>query len=262
MESPARERVPAIRRVMATVQYDGTDFSGFQRQKGRRTVQEALEDALGGLLGHRVTVRAAGRTDAGVHARGQVVSFSTPSTVPAGSIPRAVSGFLPADVLMESAEEAALEFDALRDATGKTYCYRVWRSSKPDILWSRYSYRYAGALDMGLIREETEALQGRHDYSSFMARGSPVKSAVREVREARWVRKDVEGLGDALWEFWISADGFLYRMVRLTVGTLLDVGRGHLPPGTIAAALLRPGSVRIGRCVPGKGLCLEEVAFS
>jgi tRNA pseudouridine38-40 synthase len=112
------------------------------------------------------------------------------------------------------------------------------------------------------LEEESRAILGRHDFLSFRAAGSSAKTSVREVRQARWVRKDVDGRPDALWEFWISADGFLYKMVRLLVGTLLDVARGHLPPGTVEQALTHPGEVRTGTCAPGKGLCLEDVSYS
>lgn len=261
MEGPESEEV-RLRRLKAVVQYDGTLFAGFQRQAGQRTVQEVLEGSLALLLGHAVTVRGAGRTDAGVHARGQVVSFTTSNPIPAGRVPRATAAFLPQDVLVESAEDVPAGFDPLRDATGKTYCYRIWRQRRPDILWERYSYPYSGPLDLGLMQEEARCLLGKHDFLSFRATGSTAKSTVREVRQAGFTQADADRARDALLEFRISADGFLYKMVRLTVGTLLDVGRGHLPPGTIAEALRRPGEVRMGQCVPGKGLCLEEVAFS
>jgi len=256
------EGTPRMRRIKAVIQYDGTGFSGFQRQKGQRTVQEVLEVALGELLGRPVTVRGAGRTDAGVHARGQVVSFTTRGTVPAENIPRAISGFLPKDVLVSRAEDVPLNFDPLRDAVQKTYCYRVWRSEEPDVFWERYCHRHSGGVDFDLLSAETRPLLGKHDFLSFRAAGSSVRTTVREVREARWVRRDADGVPDVLWEFWVSADGFLYRMVRMMVGTLLDVARGFLPPGTVAEALARPGHVRVGQCAPGKGLCLEEVSFS
>ncbi len=251
-----------MRRLKAVVQYDGTEFAGFQRQVGQRTVQEVLETALARLLGEPVTLRAAGRTDAGVHARGQVISFVTSSTIPAERLSRAVSTFLPDDVILEKAEDVPLEFDPLRDAVRKTYCYRLWRSERPDVLRLRYAHWYPWKLDSELLRFESQALVGKHDFLSFRAEGSSAKTTVREVLEARWVSREVDGDKDALWEFWISADGFLYKMVRLTVGTLLDVARGHLPPGTVSEALRRPGQIQPGTCVPGKGLCLEEVTFS
>lgn len=257
----------AVRRIRAVVQYDGTDFCGSQRQAGQRTVQGVLEDALEQLLGHQVTIKASGRTDAGVHARGQVISFTTTGSVPADRLSRAVQTFLPEDVLLSSAQDVPLGFDPQMDAVSKTYCYRLWRDQKQDMFWTRYSHWYPLRLDFDLLNDEARSIVGRHNFVSFRAEGSSAKTTAREVTRAEWIRREVVGRPDALWEFWISADGFLYKMVRLLVGTLLDVGRGHLLGGAIAAAIedvnrVWVGSdVRIGACAPAKGLCLEEVRY-
>ena len=214
------------------------------------------------LLAHPVTVKGSGRTDAGVHARGQVISFTTTGTLPAERLPRAIQTFLPEDVLLVSAEEAPLGFDPQMDAVGKTYCYRLWRLPVQDVFWARYSHWYPWNLDLDVLSAEADAALGRHDFLSFRALGSSAKTTVREISESRWVRREIDGRPDALWEFWISADGFLYKMVRLLAGTLLDVGRGHLAQGMVARALAHPGEVRIGTCAPGKGLCLEAVTYS
>lgn len=250
------------RRVKALVQYDGTLFQGFQRQAEGRTVQAVLEGALGDLLGHAVIVKAAGRTDSGVHARGQVVSFLTDSGIPSPKIPGAISAFLPPDVVIVEASDVPMGFDPQKDAISKTYCYRLWRSDVPDALIGRYAYWYPGLLDLSLMESETRALLGRHDFLSFRATGSSAKTTVREVKEVSWVRKQPDGARGEIWEFRIAADGFLYKMVRLIVGTLLDIGRGHFAGGTVALLLERPEGVRTGQCVPGKGLCLEKVSFS
>ncbi|MGE5580775.1 MAG: tRNA pseudouridine(38-40) synthase TruA [Bacillota bacterium] len=250
------------RRLKAVVQYDGTDFAGFQRQPGERTVQSVLEEALQQLLGHPVTVKASGRTDAGVHARGQVISFTTSSTMPAVRLPRAIRAFLPTDVLLGPAEDVAGDFDPQSDAASKTYCYRLWRLPEQDIFWTRYTHWHPWHVDFDLLAAEAAAIVGKHDFLSFRAEGSSATTTVREVIRAEWVRREVDGHPDALWEFWVAADGFLYKMVRLLVGTLLDIGRGHLPSGTVKTALLNPGECRIGTCAPGKGLCLEAVSYT
>lgn len=247
------------RRIKATVQYDGTDFLGFQRQPRGRTVQGVLEEALGKLLGHPVTVKGAGRTDTGVHARGQVISLVTESSIPAQNIPVAARSLLPPDVIISSAEDVDEAFDPQKDAVSKTYCYRIWRGDVPDILTARYTYWWPGKLDFELMEQETAHLVGRHDFASLMATGSSAKTTVRNVMEARWVIKS-DPRGET-WEFWITADGFLYKMVRLIVGTLVDVGRGRLPAGTIKRLLEEPGSGGAGHCAPGRGLCLEKVTF-
>lgn len=222
-------------------------------------MQGVLEECLGSLLGHQVTVRGAGRTDAGVHARGQVVSFLTHNPIPAQRLPEALSGALPPDVLVDRCEEVPASFDPLRDAVSKTYCYRIWRGPFEDVFWSRFSYPYRGVLDWDLMVAETAELVGKHDFRGFRAEGSSAVTTVREVFKARWARRECSQ--GELWEFFITADGFLYKMVRLIVGTLVDVGRGRLPPGQVKRVLLGE-SVERGMCLPGKGLCLEEVAFS
>jgi tRNA pseudouridine38-40 synthase len=218
-----------------------------------------LEECLGTVLGHRVTVRGAGRTDAGVHARGQVVSFITVNPIPAQKLPEALVRTLPPDLIVDECEEVPESFDPLRDAVRKTYCYRIWRGNFEDVFWSRYSYHHRGYLDWDLMVSEASDLLGKHDFRGFMAEGSSARTTVREVFHAGWARK--ENPRGEIWEFSITADGFLYKMVRLTVGTLLDVGRGRFAPGRVSK-LLSGEKVERGLCVPGKGLCLEEVAFS
>lgn len=247
------------RRLKARVQYDGTCFAGFQRQKTDRTVQGVLEDCLGSLVGHRVVVRASGRTDSGVHARGQVISFVTDNPIPAERLPVALGPMLPRDVLVDRCEEVPASFDPLRDAVRKTYCYRVWRGPYEDLFWSRYTYPYRDFLEWDLMVSEASALVGKHDFRGLRAEGSSALTTAREVFQARWVRNRTPR--GELWEFFITSDGFLYKMVRLTVGTILDVGRGHFPPGRIEELLLGKSEER-GPCLPGTGLCLEEVAFS
>ncbi len=252
-------------RIKMVIQYDGTMYAGFQRQIGFLSVQEVLEDCLGELLGHRVKVRASGRTDAGVHARGQVIAFNTSSPIPAERIPRALNGLLPDDIIANSAELVDRAFDPVRDAVSKTYCYRIWRKEDLLVFAHRYVLWYPGSLDFGLMVQETADFLGTNDFCNFRNEGSSAKTTVRNVLEAKWVTRDMEDEKDVLWEFWVTADGFLYRMIRLMVGTLIDIGRGYLPQGTVRKALdtgARDQNMKIGRCVPGKGLCLERVQFS
>lgn len=247
--------------IKTVVQYDGTNYSGFQRQRNALTVQEVLEDSLSSCLKHKVRVRASGRTDAGVHARGQVISFTTTSPIPADRIGLALLGTLPQDIIVGEGEEVPPDFDPMRDANSRTYCYRVWRGAQRDFMMSRYSYHYSGGLDLQALEDEAKDIIGERDFAGFMAKGSPVKGTTRCVFDARWVERDWMG-EQALLEFWISGDGFLYKMVRLLAGTMIDVARGRLPQGTTAAVLGSLGKVPPGPCLPGKGLCLEHVSFS
>ncbi len=251
-----------MRRIKARVQYDGTAYSGFQRQKNAVSVQETLEKCIASCLGHEVKVKASGRTDAGVHARGQVISFTTAAPVPAARLPAALSGVLPEDIVMDFAREVPLDFDPVRDAVERTYCYRVWRGARRDFMMSRYSYHYGGKLDFEVMQKESEAIVGKYDFAGFRAKGSQSGPTVREVYRAEWIRKDHMGRSGLLWEFWISGDGFLYKMVRLLAGTMVDAGRGRFSPGRTSLVLESSGRVRPGTCLPGRGLCLEEVRFS
>ncbi len=248
------------RRFKTTVQYDGTGFYGFQRQAKGRTVQQVLESALGAYLGHKVTIRGAGRTDSGVHAKGQVISFVSETKTPTNRIHLGLLEFLPKDVLVGMCEEVPISFDPLKEAKEKTYCYRFSRGFKGDIMMSRYSVAFYGHLDFDLMQDESKYILGRHDFHNFRAKGSSSLTTVRNVFRAEWVKKD-PGPRE-IWEFWVSGDGFLYKMVRLIAGTLIDVGRGRFCQGKIREALISPGNVQIGKCLPGKGLCLEEIKFS
>lgn len=257
----------ATRRLAAVVQYDGTRYSGFQRQAGTATVQGEIERALSSLLGHPVTVSGAGRTDAGVHARGQVIAFDTETGIPPGKLPRAVAAFLPPDISFVRAWEVERDFSPRKRALWKTYCYRLWRLEYLSPMWGRYAYWYPGDLRYELLVEESKAIVGTNDFTAFRATGSTLCPAGRTVTQACWRRKEADGRDGAIWEFWITANGFLYKMVRLLVGTMIDVGRGRLAPGTIRLLLTDPEMSRRfpegrGRAVPGHGLCLEEVVLS
>ena len=254
--------MPGKRFIKAVIQYDGTSYCGFQYQPELPTIQGVVEDALTKMLGHKVRIKGAGRTDAGVHAKGQVISFSTCIPIPTHKIPIAAASFLPEDIFMVEALDVDRGFDPVRDTVSKTYCYRILRTPHPMIMCSRFSLWYPGNLDFCAMVSESECIKGRHDFKNYMASGSGVTSTVREVLEVNWTKKDVDGIKDAMWEFRITADGFLYKMVRLLVGSILDVGRGHLPRGWLKNALNSPARLQKRTCVPGKGLCLEEVNFS
>lgn len=244
------------RRYAAVVGYDGTEFFGFQRQARERTVQAVLEEALKLLLGHETRVAGAGRTDSGVHARGQVISFVTDKAIPPRGMPGALARYLPRDVVVSSAFWVPEDFDPQRDAVSKTYVYRVWAGGSPDPLWQRYAAWHRGQLDIDLMGKAASEFVGRHDFASFRALGSSARTTEREV-----FRSEVTVQPDGLISFTVEADGFLYRMVRLMAGTLVDVGRGHLPPGAVGELVRIPGQGVRGQCLPGHGLCLEKVWF-
>ncbi|MCL6450392.1 MAG: tRNA pseudouridine(38-40) synthase TruA [Acetobacteraceae bacterium] len=245
------------RKIKLVVQYDGTDFCGYQRQRGRRTVQGELEAALARVAGARVVVRAAGRTDAGVHARGQVVSFRLPpqSRIPTGRLAVALNSVLPPDLAAVTAEEVEPGFCALRSARAKAYSYTLVTSPHPSPFWRRFALHWPGPLDLARAEEAMRRFLGCHDFRAFRAEGSSARTTRRTVLCFRLEQEE-----DRL-RFWVEADGFLYRMVRTMVGTVLEVGRGRFEPGQVDLALATGDKGLAGPALPAHGLCLERVYY-
>jgi tRNA pseudouridine38-40 synthase len=239
-----------------TLEYDGSGFAGWSRQPGLRTVQEELERALQTVLGEtgsdglplRVTV--AGRTDRGVHAWGQVASYSHEAVDP-----MRLNGLLDDDVAVLSCEPAAPGFDARRDALSRTYCYRVLARRARSVFARRSSFWWTGELDRELLDECARALLGRHDFTAFTPSESEHSWFRCEVTRAEW-------LGDGeLLEFWIEADMFLRHMNRVLVGTMLDVGAGRRTLEQFKALLRGQPRAEAGRTAPAHGLALASVAY-
>ncbi|MEW6183992.1 MAG: tRNA pseudouridine(38-40) synthase TruA [Bacillota bacterium] len=246
-----RERNVALR-----ITYDGTTFHGFQKQPGLRTVQGVLEEQIERLSGASCPLKAAGRTDAGVHARGQVVSFGLKGwQIPAARLVPALNGALPAEISILEAAEVPLGFHPRYDAVSKTYRYTVFRRAVRCPLSRLYSLHFPEALDVGLMRAVASDLSGKHDFSAFQNTGRPVKSAVRTLMEARIVEN---------WPymyFVFTAEGFLYQMVRILVGTLMEVGRGVRDRMVVQQALKNGNRRLAGPTAPAQGLCLERVVY-
>ena len=246
---------PAPRVFRATVAYDGTDFSGWQRQPGTRTVQGSIEDAIRELLGEEVFVRAAGRTDAGVHADGQVVSFSLAARIPPHGLLRGLNTILPMDVALVDVAHAPPDFDARFSAQGKVYRYTVWNHMIRSPRHARTSWHVRRTLDMDVIREAAAALVGDHDFRAFRAADCERRTTRRIIRALV-----VERQG-AILTFDVEATAFLKNMVRILVGTLVDVGRGLLPPDTIARLLETGDRTEGGMTAPPQGLTLLRVIY-
>jgi tRNA pseudouridine38-40 synthase len=239
-----------------TIEYDGTGFAGWARQPGKRTVQQELERALQTVLGDhdhdgvplRLTV--AGRTDAGVHAWGQVASYAHEAVDP-----QRLNGLLPGDLAVLAAEPAAASFDARRDATSRSYCYRVLARRTRSAFERNHALWWTGSLDRDVLRECARALTGQHDFTAFTPSETDHTWFKCRVLAAEWV-----GDGELL-EFWIEADMFLRHMNRVLVGTMLDVAGGR---GSVEefAALLDAGSRSgAGRTAPAHGLALASVSY-
>ena len=234
------------------LEYDGTAYHGWQIQPEVPTVQGTVQAALRRLLQEPVRVVGAGRTDAGVHALGQVAHFHTRSTVEVERLRRALNALLPPDIAVRQLEEVPPGFHARRDATGRTYRYLIHRSDTPSALLRRYSWWVPVELDVERMRQASRYLLGWHDFSAF---GTPPGSNPwREVR-----RVELQRAGSLL-AFEVEANAFLRGMVRTMVGLLVEVGRGRLTPEGFGA-LLRPGQTRSPRSAPPQGLFLVRVSY-
>ncbi len=244
--------------VRLTLAYDGTAYHGFQKQSGSGlpTIQETLERCLAELSGAALKVTGASRTDAGVHARGQVVNFVTGRWgIPTERIPAALNGVLPGDIAALDAREVPADFHARYSAVAKTYSYTLYNHPVRSPFQRLYSLHVPGALDLRAMRLAARYLTGRHDFSAFQATGRPVQSAVRTL-----TRADIEAQAP-LVRLVFRADGFLYNMVRIMAGTLLEVGLGRLDPEALPDIIAAGDRARAGPTVPPHGLCLEEVEY-
>lgn len=244
-----------MRRMLLIVQYDGTGYHGFQRQAGQMTVQERLEQTLERVLGEPVKITAAGRTDAGVHALGQAVSFTTRNPIPLPNLVRALNDALPVDVAIAGAQVVAERFHPRRDAVSKLYSYRILNRELPSPFICRYAWHVPEPLDLELMQAAAEKLLGEHDFAAFCASGSSVKSTVRRLS-----RLDLTREGDLI-EIRAQANGFLYMMVRIIVGTLVEVGRGRLSVEEVGRILVARDRSRAGPTAPPQGLCLVAVSY-
>lgn len=233
-----------------TIEYDGTDFRGWAKQPGQRTVQEELEKALAVVRREPTTLTVAGRTDAGVHAWAQVASH------PGDPAPaHRLNGLLPDDVTVLASEPAAEEFDARADATARTYCYRVWnRRERPALLRSRVLH-FSYPVDHEALDAAAECLRGERDFRAFTLSDEPYHSYRRRIARAEWVQRD------RLLEFWITGDSFTRRMVRSLVSFQLDVARGARSLDEFK--LLLEGAPRSegGATAPACGLYLANVSY-
>ena len=242
-------------RIAVLVAYDGTDFSGWQVQPQKRTVQGVLEEGLFRALGKKITLTASGRTDAGVHAFGQVCHFDAETSVPALKIADCVNPFLPTDVKILKSKQAPPLFDANRTAKKKTYRYFLYLADRDHPLYERYAVRIRDNVDLARMREAARWIEGEHDFKAFCASGSSVKTTVRTVYSCL-----VEREGNRL-SFAVTGNGFLYNMVRTLVGELLEIGRGRLTVDDLIRSLETGDREGVGKTMPAKGLALESVEY-
>lgn len=247
-----------MRRVHLTVAYDGTACHGWQFQPGLRTVQGDLQAALAEVLGEDTRIDGASRTDAGVHARRQACAFTTASPVPTDRFPLVLNNELPADIRVVAAVEEEDEFQPRFDSVGKYYHYTWFNGEIDDVFSCRYVSRVRGPVDVAAMSSAAGFFEGEHDFACLQ--NSSEDTPVSTVRHLHHV--SVGSPGDSLVRIQVVGNAFLYNMVRVLAGTLLEIGQGRRAPSTIADALKSGQRADSGITAPASGLCLEEVFFS
>jgi len=253
--SPADHPPEGQRRFYLIVEYDGTAYCGWQRQINGPSVQQTLEEALARLTGESISVTGSSRTDAGVHAMGLCAHFDSATRIPAEKLAFALNTMLPEDIRIRESGPAPEGFHARYSAAGKVYRYRFYNSRHDCAIGRQYAAHVPLVLDERRMHEEAQALCGTHDFAAFAASGSAAKSTVRTIYRVQVMR-----LGDEV-ELMILGDGFLYNMVRIIAGTLMEVGTGKRETGAIAAAIETGDRLKLGQTAPAKGLALMRVLY-
>lgn len=241
-----------------TVEYDGTNFHGWQIQANRpalRTVQGVMQERLRRLTGEELALVAASRTDAGVHARGQVVKLVTAVRIPVAKWPVAANSMLPPDMAVRAAEVVPEDFDPVRQARAKTYTYTIYNHPARSPLLHRYTWHVPYPLDVAAMHDAAALVAGTHDFSSFCAAGTAAVTRTRRVSDCRVT------IDPPLVRLEITASGYLYHMVRIIAGTLGEVGRGKYPAAAMADILAARDRSVAGPTAPACGLCLERVEY-
>jgi tRNA pseudouridine38-40 synthase len=244
-----------LRTLRIVIEYDGTDFAGWQRQIGQRTVQACLEEALQKMTGAQVRVTGAGRTDAGVHAEGQVVSVKVRARIPVAGFLRGLNSHLPPDIAVRDLADVPPTFDARRSARGKTYRYLIWNHLTRSPLRGRSAWHFRAPLDSHAMREAATAFIGEHDFRAFRASDCDRKSTVRLIRAF-----EVDRHG-ALITCEVDGTAFLKNMVRIMVGTLVAAGQGELDAEGIRRLLAAGDRTQSGMTAPAHGLTLVRVHY-
>lgn len=244
-----------MRNIKLTLEYDGTNYLGWQKQKVGITIQGTLEEAIKVLTKEEVEVTGSSRTDAGVHAKGFVANFKTNSKIPSEKFREAINHKLPEDIVILKSEEVEEEFHARYNAMGKTYSYSILNRDAPSAIDRNYLYHVKRKLDVESMKEACQYFIGTHDFSAFKTSGSSVKTSVRTIKELY-----IEDNNDII-KIYVTGDGFLYNMVRIIVGTLIMVGSNKIKPLEVKNIIASKEREKAGICVPANGLVLEKVYY-
>ncbi|MDO4541624.1 MAG: tRNA pseudouridine(38-40) synthase TruA [Bacillota bacterium] len=243
------------RQIKLIVAYDGTEYCGFQLQNNGVSVSSRLNQCLSRIAGHPIKITGVSRTDAGVHAKGQVVTFFLRGSIPTERIALAVNGLLPDDIVVKDAVEIPLHHYCRRGVVGKHYRYVVRTGQVSDPFDHRYVWHFPCTLDPQVIAEAISYVEGEHDFKAFTAAHSGVEDFTRRVDKIKVIRRDQ----DWIFDFW--GHGFLYKMVRSLVGYLIDAGRGFFPAGIALEALATGNRELLGYTAPAKGLTLVKIYY-
>jgi len=244
-----------MRNIRLLIEYDGTNYAGWQWQKNDKTIQETLEKAIGQVVQESVKIYGAGRTDAGVHALGQVANFRTASNIPSGRLLPAINFYLPHDITIKDAADVPESFHAQYCAMSKVYQYTLFNDWVRTSLNRNFCYVCGFQLNVDKMLDAAQYLTGTHDFTSFTTRALQEKNRIRSVK-----RLEIKKKGTYIY-FTIEADGFLYNMVRSIVGTLIEVGRGKIAVENVKDILDAKNRNLAGPTAPAKGLCLMEVKY-
>lgn len=242
-----------MRNIKLSIEYDGTDFAGWQFQPGQRTVQGLLEDKLSSMLDEKMSVLGSGRTDAGVHAAGQVANFKTSRDIPVRAFEDGLNSLLPHDVAIIKAEETAENFHARFDAKSRRYRYQIIFHRSP--LRERFAWRMLYQANFSILQELAAQTLGQHDFTSFSSTQAEVNNFICLIEKAEWI------FTDEMWTFEIKANRFLHNMARVLIGTMIDMARGQMDHNDFGKILVAKDRKLAGKTAPACGLCLMEVLY-
>ncbi len=245
-----------MRNIKLTIEYEGTNYHGWQVQKNAVTVQECFEKALSRLLGEKTGVVGCSRTDVGVHACGQVAHFFTDAAIPGEKFSYALNNLLPSDIVVQKSEEVPENFHARYSSKGKRYRYLICNSPHQSALMRNRACHVRPELDFEQMRKAAVHFTGEHDFAAFQATGGQVRSTVREIYSTAVKRRE-----DSLIELEVTGNGFLYNMVRIIAGTLIYVGMGKLAESDIPGIISGLDRTRAGKTAPAQGLYLMEIYY-
>lgn len=245
-----------MRTFKMILEYDGTAYCGWQRQPNGISIQQILEEAVARIIGENVSIIASGRTDAGVHALNQVASFRAHTRLAANKMFLGINSVLPQDIVVKDLQEAPPDFNALKNAMGKIYVYRIKNQRRRPVLGRQYFWFVRYKLDLEKMREAASLLTGEHDFSAFCATGCDVQDRIRTIN-----RIDIHAGREGMLEITVESGGFLRHMVRNIVGTLVDVGRGKLKPEDMNDIIASGDRTKAGTAAPACGLFLKEVQY-